>query len=317
MFKKFGLIFLALAVPCVANTQVVEQSAASETADSSPSEIVFESQAVVADHPSEEGGASSVFDWDGSGWHVRSGDQSCVMLRIYEDNVALTVGRDPRNGNVTVFVGSEGWRSLRSRIGQTVRLDLGFSGANLDSDEFWHENALVAERKLGASVLAGDWTGDTADELLAAIAFSDGFALTIEDLLIGRYQLDGSRTAVTKLIECGRAIMESERDPFVRLSPPAEKARAPQPLNLQRIASNYPSAALREEVEGRVSVAIVVNPDGRVAKCTVTLSSGSSILDAAACEGFERYGRFEPALNATGEPVEGVFNTAINYVLPD
>ena len=82
-----------------------------------------------------------------------------------------------------------------------------------------------------------------------------------------------------------------------------------------RIQENYPSRALREEIEGTVGVRVTVTPDGRVGGCSVTASSGSSILDDAACKGMERYARFNPALDAAGNPTTDSYSTRITYRL--
>jgi protein TonB len=60
-------------------------------------------------------------------------------------------------------------------------------------------------------------------------------------------------------------------------------------------------------------VTVVVGPNGRVSNCSVTSSSGESSLDQAACEGFRRYGRFNPALDAAGNPTAGSYSTSITY----
>lgn len=82
-----------------------------------------------------------------------------------------------------------------------------------------------------------------------------------------------------------------------------------------RIKENYPARALREEVEGTVGVRVTVTPDGRATGCSVTASSGSDILDQAACTGMERYSRFEPALDDAGNPTSGNYTTRITYRL--
>jgi len=82
-----------------------------------------------------------------------------------------------------------------------------------------------------------------------------------------------------------------------------------------RIQENYPARALREEVEGTVGVRVSVTPEGRATGCSVTASSGSDILDKAACSGMERYARFEPALDDAGNPTTGNYSTRITYRL--
>lgn len=82
-----------------------------------------------------------------------------------------------------------------------------------------------------------------------------------------------------------------------------------------RIQSNYPTRAVREEREGRVGVRVTIDGEGRVSGCTVTSSSGSPDLDAAACDGMARYARFNPAQDSAGNPISDTYSTAIVYKL--
>src|SRR5688500_15661247 len=75
-------------------------------------------------------------------------------------------------------------------------------------------------------------------------------------------------------------------DPPPPAPPPApSQARGVQPENQnswsRRIQENYPARAQRDEIQGRVGVRVSVGPNGRVASCSVTSPSGSSILDEA------------------------------------
>lgn len=105
--------------------------------------------------------------------------------------------------------------------------------------------------------------------------------------------------------------------------PPApkgpSKARGVQPKNQRswsaRIQEDYPRRAAQEEIEGTVGVRCTVTLDGRATGCSVTSSSGSDILDGAATKAVERYARFDPALNADGEPISASWSTRITYKL--
>lgn len=101
--------------------------------------------------------------------------------------------------------------------------------------------------------------------------------------------------------------------------PPPSQARGVRPDGQARWASriqqNYPSRAVRDGTEGTVGVSVTVGADGRVSACSVTSSSGSSILDQAACNGMERYARFDPALNDAGNPISASWSTRIVYRL--
>jgi protein TonB len=102
--------------------------------------------------------------------------------------------------------------------------------------------------------------------------------------------------------------------------PPApSQARGARPKNQSswagRIQANYPARALREGTEGTVGVTVTVGADGRVSACSVTSSSGSSALDEAACQGMQRYARYDPALNDGGQPISASASTRIVYKL--
>jgi len=102
--------------------------------------------------------------------------------------------------------------------------------------------------------------------------------------------------------------------------PPApSKARGATPDGQSRwaarIQENYPARAIRDETEGRVGVRVTIGTNGRVTACNVTSPSGSSDLDNAACQGMQRYARYNPALDAAGNPTTGSANTTIVYQL--
>ena len=63
-------------------------------------------------------------------------------------------------------------------------------------------------------------------------------------------------------------------------------------------------------------MSITVGTNGRVDACNVTGSSGSSDLDKAACRGMERYARYNPALNAAGDPISSTLSQSIVYRIP-
>lgn len=85
----------------------------------------------------------------------------------------------------------------------------------------------------------------------------------------------------------------------------------------RKIARSYPTRALNQGVEGQVRLSVVVGPDGRAQSCAITGTSGSPILDRAACDGMLRHARFEPALDDDGNPTQGSYATSIRYQLSE
>ena len=81
-------------------------------------------------------------------------------------------------------------------------------------------------------------------------------------------------------------------------------------------SNDYPSRALREEQEGVTRFRVSVGPDGRVASCDITGSSGSSELDSATCSLITRRGRFTPANDGEGQPVSGSWSSSVRWQIP-
>lgn len=80
--------------------------------------------------------------------------------------------------------------------------------------------------------------------------------------------------------------------------------------------SDYPASALAEEREGITGFRATINAEGRVATCTVTLSSGHADLDQATCSNISRRGQFWPALDTKGNPTEGLWSSRVRWQIP-
>ena len=79
---------------------------------------------------------------------------------------------------------------------------------------------------------------------------------------------------------------------------------------------DYPAAAIRAEAEGTVAVSLALGPDGRVAACSVTTSSGSSALDQATCRLYRARARFTPARDAQGAAIASTYADRVRWQLP-
>ena len=80
--------------------------------------------------------------------------------------------------------------------------------------------------------------------------------------------------------------------------------------------NDYPSVALQKEIEGTVGFTVTVGPDGRVADCVITSSSGFSELDLATCTNVKRRALFEPARDPSGNPTTGKYANRVRWQIP-
>lgn len=79
---------------------------------------------------------------------------------------------------------------------------------------------------------------------------------------------------------------------------------------------DYPVSAMKGRHQGVTAFTLEVGPDGRVRKCTVTLSTGWPDLDAATCPLLRKRARFVPARDAAGNKVAGSWSTRFAWSLP-
>jgi protein TonB len=78
---------------------------------------------------------------------------------------------------------------------------------------------------------------------------------------------------------------------------------------------DYPRSA-RREPGGTTRLHFDVGANGRVGRCLVTASSGSSLLDAQSCRIVSRW-RFRPARDASGRPAPETLAAAFTWTPPD
>lgn len=105
-------------------------------------------------------------------------------------------------------------------------------------------------------------------------------------------------------------------------------APPPQPQKLKERATprvapdqwitdqDYPTAAMADEVEGRTGFLLNVDIEGRVADCTVTLSSGSPVLDETTCAILKQRAVFTPARDKKGRPAPDIWQSKVVWQMP-
>lgn len=131
---------------------------------------------------------------------------------------------------------------------------------------------------------------------------------------------DGNGTMVERPEQCPS--VNPPGGPFV-VAPPSVPmptlSRPPKPRNNPGLWVNtidYPTRSLRDEEEGTSGFRLTVGPDGLVKACAITASSGSVLLDAATCSNITRRARFEPALDADGNPTVGSYANRVMWRIP-
>src|SRR5437588_8827816 len=95
----------------------------------------------------------------------------------------------------------------------------------------------------------------------------------------------------------------------------------PQPKPIDRAswfkASDYPTDAARQRIQGSVGFEIDVDANGNAGECRITKSSGQPVLDKATCDIVRARAHFDPAHDKGGKPVAGRYSTNTVWLLLD
>lgn len=79
----------------------------------------------------------------------------------------------------------------------------------------------------------------------------------------------------------------------------------------------YPAVQLLNHVSSILQVRLKVDRRGRVAECVVQSSPGSPLFGSKNCERIRDMGRFTPAVDAQGQPVDGYMQLSITFAQYD
>jgi protein TonB len=95
--------------------------------------------------------------------------------------------------------------------------------------------------------------------------------------------------------------------------PPPRKVQSAQSAkgDLRSLFSgdDYPAAAQSAGAEGTAQATLTIGPDGRIAGCNITRSTGNSSLDSATCNILRRRAKFTPARDSNGQPTTDTLTT--------
>jgi hypothetical protein len=120
-----------------------------------------------------------------------------------------------------------------------------------------------------------------------------------------------------RLEECEARLMEAwswGRDYAQRVATPPVM-RDPQSWFYKAIV--YPAVPNLNRISSLLQLRLKVDARGRVAECVVQSSPGSSQFGEKNCTGLRRQARFDPALDAQGQPVESYFQMSITFARYD
>jgi hypothetical protein len=92
-------------------------------------------------------------------------------------------------------------------------------------------------------------------------------------------------------------------------------SRLPRPLpqTLHNVENHYPASQQLAQNNGYVRVRLLIDADGQPKSCVMQVEPVDEAFKKAVCDNLS--GRFEPALDKDGHPVESMYFTAVIYLI--
>jgi hypothetical protein len=87
----------------------------------------------------------------------------------------------------------------------------------------------------------------------------------------------------------------------------------PKPSTVKKVQRRYPSRMLLSGTNAYVPVRVMVDAQGNATACVVQVESVQEEFKDAVCDGLKS--RYDPALDATGNPVASVYHSAVIYLI--
>jgi TonB family protein len=240
-------------------------------------------------------------------WVADWGVDQCTLIQKAEGQrpALVALARNPASGVTTLTLLDPAWKTAPVRRAEELQLLVEPSGRSFPG--------LRPVTMVGGPAVQ---VSREDDALTAELPRMQAVSLRRGGATLLRMPVAGAAKAAAALRECEDALL---RDWGVDPAVYATLRAKPEPV--QAVAAlvseaDYPADARNAGAMGTTGATVLVNPDGRVAKCLVTSSSGNASLDAKTCRLLSERARFTPAVDAQGRKVLAPFATSIGWALP-
>lgn len=236
-------------------------------------------------------------------WQVDWGDQFCSLIRVPDSETRFVVALRvlPGSDYADIYLVPHSSATAPERVDSLQLLPSGRAFDVTEDHDFMVPGAYRLSRIpvdfvdafAGAQALVLNRHGDTA----------------------ARIRLANTAAAAGALRQC---ISDAMRQWGFDEAAWRALSRHPRTLNAGGVSDlDYPMQAVRQNRQGRVVMRIEVSAEGRATACVPVATSRTPTIDAAACNAVMTRGRFEPALDAAGQPTAAQFITAASFFTPD
>jgi TonB family protein len=238
-------------------------------------------------------------------WRVDWGEPRCMLMRESSDAApSLAIRYVPGDPRPELFIVDPRWNAGAVKDAGAVNVVLvGAGGEPVRNFE------PAAVDKTGRYAIASAAVGR---DFLDRFARASSVSVQKRGLEMLNVPVPGAAAALAALRQCEDDMLTKwQVDPATwhHLSAPPRPVAEEAWLRPE----DYPEAALRADAPRTTVTRLEIGLDGKVAQCAVVASSGSSVLDTAACRAMRRRARFVPGVSSDGGLVRTTVIRAVTW----
>lgn len=265
--------------------------------------IAFSSGLLRAEEPLSLGGTSA--------WQVNYADDSCRLARRFgegDDSVMLVLDRYEPGDFFRLTLIGERFSSARPNREVTIRFgpDAPAQNASFIKATTNHVPTILIE---GFHRVVPD----REEQDLAAVRYLTINAPRADPVRLETGALDEVFAVFDHCIDELLTHWGIDIEIHRTLSRPASPATPP---SRWMGSGDYPRGLLARGYQGIVNFRLNIDAEGGVSQCHIQQSTRPEGFDRAVCDALSRRARFEPALDAAGNPVASYFVNSVRFEIP-
>ena len=228
-----------------------------------------------------------------------SDSDSCFLSSEYESGIKTNILA--KENELYFTFSKENWQPVTDK---RYKFKIEFD------DEYFDLTTTVIE--------GGVFLASLHPDFLDSYSGSGGIEISWGSNSVAALNLAGSSKAISALRSCmnkkGIVVVSPLPQPVSPIPVKNDPFDRSAPVSLRFYnGDDYPSEA--NGYEGVVKAAVQVGANSRVVDCTVVETSGSAILDEAACKSLRR-SSINAARDRAGQPIDGIFELSVRFEDP-
>lgn len=226
-------------------------------------------------------------------WTVDHGALFCSLVRARDPaGTTFAIRTIPGTERFELLTSSAAWRRTPLASRQSATLVLTPGGESIEAQ------AIVGNLDNGNRMLA---FVRLPPEFLVRFAQATRLQVTRGERTLLSFDFPSAARAARAFRQC---VDQTLTDWGIDLAVRAGVRQWPVPLTMPFDDHDYPDLALRAGAEGQVAIRLTIGVDGRASSCSVVRGADEPALDRRTCQNWRQIGRFRPALDENGQPIQ-------------